>query len=160
MLSADQHAYPAKVISCADCGHTLRPDEGGPRPACQSINRNLRSTDTGSIHERSLLQHLRADTRAVSLERIDGAELSADGTYAEVHKVHDFDGHQYAERVVLADGTVARDVQHDLREHTGRGSDKPELRVPREAEKQAMAEERAARKRLIDLAWRSRKEHK
>jgi hypothetical protein len=42
---------------------------------------------------------------------------------------------RYIERVVTEGGEVLRDVDEPLSEHFGHGSDKPQLRAAREAEK-------------------------
>ena len=54
-----------------------------------------------------------------------GEVPSADGVWRERRRLVDRENNRYTETITDPDGTVIRDVDEPLAEHTHRGSDKP-----------------------------------
>ena len=148
-------------VACGGCGLQLPASENEPalrRPCatCGSMARNLhRSTaDSLTLHGGLGIKLVRGATGKVAQEQFVGASPSEDGSIAEVTMLRDYETGADVKRVVLEDGTLERDVRGDLRDHTGRGSDRPDLRLARESKRRQGVEERALRKAERDAKWR------
>ena len=152
------------IVSCAGCGvaldepTNLDPELRKPCGDCGSLTRSIIVELNGELSFQSGLgiKLVRGATDKVAMETFEGASQSADGSIAQVTMVRDHETGRDVKHVVLADGTETRRVDGDLREHTGRGSDRPDLREAREADRRAKAEQRAALKKSRDEAWRRR----
>ncbi len=112
------------------------------------------AADGLTLHGGLGIKLVRGATGKVAQEQFVGASPSEDGRIAQVTMLRDYETGADVKRVVLEDGTVARDVRGDLRTHTGRGSDRPDLRLARESKRRQAAEERALLKAERDAKWR------
>lgn len=128
-------AEPEPFVLCSDCGIALdvpttqAPEDRMPCPSCGSTHRfiGVGWAETLQIHDDVRLKHKRPGLKKPVVEVWSGASESADGSWAVRYRRinRDTDPPTYTERVELADGTVVRDVNEPLEDHTGRGSAKP-----------------------------------
>ncbi len=158
----NQHATG---VRCRGCGRALPSamneslEQRRPCPTCGSVVRALDRTATEGISTlRGSLQTklTRGDTGDVAHEQFVGADQSrADGSWTEKTVLRDHETDRYVERVVRErDGEVLRDVDEALSAHTGRGSDRADLRAAREAARRQKADQRVARKAIRDAERR------
>ena len=151
---------PATGVSCGRCGRTLPDSENGPVdqrrpcPDCRSLARRFERTMAEAISIRDSLatKLIRGATGEVAQEQFVGADhTKADGSWTEKTVLVDHETDRYVERVVRErDGAIVRDVDEPLSAHTGRGSDRPDLRAAREAARRQKAEQLTARKAIRD----------
>lgn len=145
-------------VTCGGCGRPMPATENAPRedrqscPDCDSPARAIEVTAAASLTLRgSLNMKLRhAGSAKVVQEQFVGAAKSADGSWVEKATRQDREADRYLEHITGPDGSVLHHDEGPLSEHWGHGSDKSELRAPRDAAKQARAAERAARKARRD----------
>lgn len=160
-MSTESDSEQTTGVACGGCGLQLPASENEPavrRPCatCGSTARILyrSAADTLALHGGLGIKLIRGATGKVAQEQFTGASRSEDGSIAEVSMLRDYETGADMKRVVLADGTEVRDVRGDLRDHTGRGSDRPDRRLAHELKARQAAEERAARKAERDAKWR------
>lgn len=155
------------MSTCGACGRPIAEPETTPIavrlpcPACGSTSRHLERTVEVRLTMRSSLaiKLVRGATGRVAQEQFAGADKTiADGTWTDKSLVRDYEQDRYVEKVVREhDGAILRDVAEPLSAHRGRGSDRPDRRVAREAAKAASHAACVARKAQRDAEWQSRR---
>jgi hypothetical protein len=117
---------PAFTLFCHECG----PQADGAT-ACGSCGRALNRlyhmdvSSSVTVHDAIGLKHRRPGVRKPLLELRQGASRSADGTFAVIEQVVDRVRKVYRKRVVLADGTVSKNVEGSLQDQSLHGAQKP-----------------------------------
>ena len=108
------------------------------------------------MHSSLRLKVIRGATGKVAQEQLVGESQSADGVWVQEVRVLDREADLERHEVSFPDGRPAHRHEGGLSEKRGHGSDKPELRAAREAERQRRQEARAARKAERDQVYRAR----
>jgi hypothetical protein len=132
--------------------------ERRPCAVCGSLNRMIgRSIDDRlTIRDGVGTELRRAGSKKVVQKTYAGWTTSSDGTLVRKTQTRDHEADVYQESVWTEDGTLLHHDSSSLTEHTGRGSDKPELRAARDALRRERTSVRALRKVRIDALWRAR----
>jgi hypothetical protein len=134
MMASDKQDEVPSV--CGDCGAPVA--KKGTCPKCSSTKkRYLKTIEISAKTNVGInLKHRRPRIKHALVEMFVGRDLrKMVGDF--VNKVRRIDraSDRYVERVWTDDGTVMKDVDYRLSEKRGSGSDKPELRSAREAER-------------------------
>ncbi len=130
-------------------------EERTPCPDCGSRARVVRRSTSDRLTIRDRLSRvLGIDARGwVFHKQTISASRSRDGTIVERGQVFDHRWDKYVEDLEFPDGRRVH-IEERLSEHTGHGSDKPELRAERENAKAKRQAERTKRKALSDQQYR------